>query len=145
CRAARAGRPERFPSPPPRRASQRLRLAAGVARRRGGLVVVQDRELVRGHVVVPLARVASGEEGAAALRGAWRDLAGREASRVERVGVVRHTVLSRRYEVEGSRVVERAGRARGAARVIALTDLSSLPHGGLLEKVLVLAKVAPAP
>ncbi|HKC26280.1 MAG TPA: A/G-specific adenine glycosylase [Thermoanaerobaculia bacterium] len=145
CRAARAGHPERFPSPRPRHASQRLRLAAGVARRRGGLVVVEDRELVRGHVVVPLARVASGEEAAAALRGAWRDLAGREPSRVERVGVVRHTVLSRRYEVEVFRVVEGAGRARGVARVIALTDLSVLPHGGLLRKVLVLAKVSTAP
>jgi A/G-specific adenine glycosylase len=145
CRAAKAGRPELFPSPPPRLSTQRLRLAAGVARRHGGLVVVEDRELVRGHLVVPLARVAPGEESAGALRDAWRGLAGREPSRVEAIGIVRHSVLSRRYDVQVFRVVEGARRERSAARVIALTELSAFPHGGLLKKVLALAKLSPAP
>ena len=141
CRARAAGAPERYPAPRPRKPPVRVRLAAGVAWRRGRLVLVPDGRLVPGHLVVPLA-VPDGDDSAAALRAAWPELAGRRARRLEPAGRVRHAVLERRYDVDVFRVVEGAA-ARGARpELLAPDELERAPIGGLTRKVLALTRGA---
>ncbi len=146
CRAHALGRPEAFPAPRARKAAVRLRLAAGVARRAGRLVLVDDAHLVRGHLVVPLLELAAGADAALRLRAAWPSLAGRRAKRLSPLGTVRHAILERRYVVEVF-AVEEAGPTdeRVPVRPVHPRDLESEPRGGLLGKVLALSASAGSP
>ena len=143
CRARALGRPGAFPAPRPGPAAVRVRLAAGVARRGGRLVLVPDAWLVPGHLVVPLVAVAGEADARDALRAAWPRLSGRIASRLVPRGAVRHAVLERRYAVEVFRVVEgppaRRRLAAPPVRLVPAARLASEPRGGLLAKVLALS------
>lgn len=134
CGAAAEGAPERYPSPPPRTPPRRIRLAAGLALRGKRLVLVPDRLLVDGHLVVPLVALEPGEDAATALARAWPDLAGRRAASLEPLGTVPHSVLERRYRVELFRVTEGARAGRATVRLVAPERLDQVPHGGLLRK-----------
>ncbi len=134
CAAAAEGTPERYPSPPPRTPPRRLRLAAGLALRGGRLVLVPDRHLVDGHLVVPLVALDPGEDAASALNQAWPGLAGRKAASLEPLGRISHSVLERRYRVELFRVTEGPRAGRAAVRLVAPGRLDGVPHGGLLRK-----------
>lgn len=146
CRARALGRPEAFPAPRPRKAAVRLRLAAGVARRTGRLVLVDDVHVVRGHLLVPMLELAEGADAARRLRAAWPSLAGRRATRLATLGSVRHAVLERRYVVEVF-AVEESGSAdqRVPVRLVLPGALEAEPRGGLLGKVLALSAGANAP
>ncbi|MFN7988008.1 MAG: A/G-specific adenine glycosylase [Thermoanaerobaculia bacterium] len=137
CRARASGRPEAFPVPRARKAPVHVRLAAGLARRRGRVVLVEDRILVPGHLVLPLVEVPDGADAGAALRAAWPRLAGRRAARLVSLGTVRHAVLERRYAVEAFAVTEgpRDGAAPGS-RALLPEELANEPRGGLLPKLL---------
>ncbi len=155
CRARASGRPEEFPRSRPRKASVSVRLAAGVARRRGRLVLVEDAFLVPGHLVVPLVEVEAGDDAARALAAAWPRLAGRPVSQVAFAATVRHAVLERRYAVEVFVVTEapRISRApgRGATsgapgpRLLFPEELAGVPRGGLMRKILALSAPEPDP
>lgn len=140
CRALASGRPETFPARRARKAPVRVRLAAGLTLRRGRLVLVEDRVLVPGHLVLPLVEVPEGTEARETLRAAWPRLAGRRATRLVSLGTARHAVLERRYAVELFEVTEGA-RARTAARIRSLrpAELEKEPRGGLLPKLLALS------
>jgi A/G-specific adenine glycosylase len=146
CRARAEGTPECFPSRRARRPARSVRLAAGVARRRGRVVLVEDVHLVRGHVVVPLVEVAEGGDARSTLASAWARLAGRDVARLAPLGVVRHSVLDRRYVVEVFDVVEGA-TSRGGSRPHVLTagEIEATPRGGLLGKVLSLSAPSEEP
>lgn len=146
CRARALGRPEAFPAPRPRKPAVRLRFAAGVARRAGRLVLVDDAHLVRGHLVVPMLELPAGSDAAVRLRAAWPALAGRDASRLAPLGTVRHAVLERRYAVEVF-AVEESGPADGRVpvRLVLPGALAAVPRGGLLGKVLALSASANVP
>jgi A/G-specific adenine glycosylase len=143
CRALESGRPESFPARRPRKPAVRVRLAAGVARRHGHLVLVEDLFLVPGHLVVPLVEVPRDADAGEALRAAWPRLAGRRAKRIVPVGTARHSVLERRYGVEVFEVTE-GKTAFGAPllRLVRPAELTREPRGGLLPKLLALS--APA-
>ena len=146
CRALASGQPESFPVRRPRKPAVRIRLAAGVARRRGLLVLVEDPFLVRGHLVVPLVEVAEGSDAGEALRAAWPRLAGRLATRVVPVGTARHSVLERRYGVEVFQVTEgKAATGAPRLRLVHPGELSAEPRGGLLPKLLALSAPAAGP
>ena len=142
CSALATGRTEDFPSPRPRKPTVRIRLAAGLAVRRGRLVLVEDELLVPGHLVAPLVAVPNGADASETLRAAWPRLAGCRATRLERAGAVRHAVLARRYHVEVFEITEAGvrGEATGAARsrLLRPKELEKEPRGGLLSKVLAL-------
>ncbi len=147
CRALASGRPEAFPASRPRKPTVSLRLAAGLARRRGRVVLLQDAILVPGHLVVPLVGVAAGADAREALSAGWPGLAGRPAARLTPVGTVRHAVLERRYSIEVFEVTEepaisRASRRRATPRpglrLLLPEELDREPRGGLLRKILAL-------
>ena len=146
CRARALGRPEAFPAPRARKAAVRLRFAAGVARRSGRLVLVDDAHLVRGHLVVPMLELPAEADAARLLGAAWRSLSGRRARRLSPLGCVRHSVLERRYVVEVF-AVEESGPANGRVpvRLVPPRALEAEPRGGLLGKVLALTASADAP
>ena len=148
CRARALGRPEAFPAPRVRKAVVRLRLAAGVARRSGRLVLVDDAHLVRGHLLVPMLELPAEADAARRLHATWLSLAGRRAKRLSPLGTVRHAVLERRYVVEVF-AVEETGPADGriTVRLVHPGALEAEPRGGLLGKVLALSAgpIAPAP
>ncbi len=153
CRALASGRPESFPRSRPRKPSVSVRLAAGLARRRGRVVLVKDVFLVSGHLVVPLVEVAPGVDAGQALAAAWPRLAGRAAARLTLSGIVRHAVLERRYSVEVFEVAELAEGSRvprgpgtpGAARprLLLPEELAKEPRGGILRKILGLTPRGP--
>jgi A/G-specific adenine glycosylase len=145
CRAAREGRPERYPRPSARKPLRHVRLAAGFARRGARIVVHEDLEMVKGHVSVPAVRLGADEEPASALAASWPSVAGRAVTALEPLGTLRHSVLERRYTVEVFRVHEGARERRGTARVMSLNELRELPRGGLLSKVLALVNLSFAP
>lgn len=146
CLARAAGEPERYPARRPAKPPVRLSLAAGVAWRKGRLVLVEDGHLVPGHLVVPLAE-AGGRDAGRALAEAWPALAGRRVARLERAGRVRHSVLERRYDVEVFRVFEGPPARRSRAVLLRPDELGGAPLGGLTRKALALASrpAAPAP
>ncbi len=148
CRARALGSPEAFPAPRARKAAVRLRLAAGVARRSGRLVLADDVHLVRGHLLVPVIELPEGADVARRLGAAWPSLAGRRAKRISPLGSVRHAVLERRYVVEVF-AVEESGPVDGRVpvRLVLPRELEAEPRGGLLGKVLALSgcENAPAP
>jgi A/G-specific adenine glycosylase len=149
CRALASGRPEAFPPSRPRKPTVSVRLAAGLAYRRGRVVLVDDVFLVPGHLVVPLVEVAARADAGRALATAWPRLAGRPAARLTPSGTVRHAVLERRYSVEVFEVTEASGGSRasrgpatpGAARprLFLPEELEKEPRGGLLRKILALS------
>jgi A/G-specific adenine glycosylase len=152
CRALALGRPEAFPQRRPRKQTVSVRLAAGLARRRGRLLLVEDAFLVPGHLVVPLVEVAAGVDAERALAAAWPRLAGHPAARLTLSGTVRHAVLERRYSVEVFEVSEASGAtgvsrvSRGPAtpgaarpRLFLPEELEKEPRGGLLRKILALS------
>lgn len=147
CRALASGHPAAFPAPRQRKAAVRLRLAAGLARRGGRLVLVDDALLVPGHLVVPLVEVRDGDDSGDALRAAWPSLAGRRAARLRPVGTVRHSILERRYAVEVFAVTEGAAGLPAATRPVLLgaAGLAKAPRGGLLPKVLALSAAPSGP
>jgi len=146
CRARATGRPEAWPAPRGRKAAVNVRLAAGVARRRGRLVLVPDSRLVPGHLVVPLVEVAGEADAARALAAAWPRLAGRRAARLEPLGSVRHAVLERRYRVDVYRVAEGSAARPGARPLLrSEEELAAEPRGGLLAKVLALSSPGAGP
>ena len=147
CRAFAGGHPERYPRPPERRATKAIRLAAAVARRRGRLLLVEDGELVRGHLVVPVFRLHAGERPEDVLRKEWEAVAGRGVRTLEPLGKLRHSVLDRRYRVDVFALEESPGAPARAERARRLRlareeDLSRHAHGGLLKKILALERRA---
>jgi A/G-specific adenine glycosylase len=146
CRARALGHPEAFPAPRARKAVVQLRFAAGVARRSGRLVLVDDAHLVRGHLLVPMLELPSEAVAARRLRAAWPFLAGRRAKQLSPLGSVRHAVLERRYVVEVFSV-EETGPADGRVpvRLVLPGALEAEPRGGLLGKVLAISASASAP
>jgi A/G-specific adenine glycosylase len=148
CRALASGCPEAFPGSRPRKPTVSVRLAAGLARRRGRLVLVEDDFLVPGHLVIPLVEVAAGANAREALYAAWPGLAGRPAARLTPAGTVRHAVLERRYSIEVFEVTEasavsRVSRGRATPgpmpRLLLPEELAREPRGGLMRKVLALS------
>lgn len=147
CRALASGRPEAFPASRPRKPTVSVRLAAGLARRCGRVVLVQDLILVPGHLVVPLVGVAAGADARGVLSAAWPGLAGRPAARLTRAGTVRHAVLERRYSIEVFEVTEESATSRDSRgrptpgprlRLLLPEELAREPRGGLLRKILAL-------
>lgn len=140
CRAHLCGRPDDYPAPSRRPPVCRIEMAAGAAFRSGRLVLARDHEFVEGHWSLPAVVVESADLAAGRLRMAWGALAGRNVARIEAAGRLAHSVLDRRYVVHLFLVEEepreRAGPPRVTTRNIRASDLSCLPHGGLLRKAL---------
>jgi len=146
CLARASGRAAEFPARVPRKPTVSVRLAAGIARRRGRLVLLVDAFLVPGHLVVPLVEVGAAGDAGRILASAWPGLAGRLARRIDFAGTVRHAVQERRYAVDVFEVTEasRIGRvpAKADARQLRLllpTELEKEPRGGILRKLLALS------
>lgn len=152
CIAAREGRPERYPRAVKRKATTVLRFVAGLAFRRGRLVLVEDALLVRGHLVPPLFPVPPGTTPAEVLRKEWGPAAGREVGALVRLGTVRHPVLERRYIVDvftveekaPSPAVRRSRTTRRKPRLLRPAELVGHAHGGFLRKALLLFRRASA-
>jgi len=144
CAAAREGRPERYPRTAKRHETTTLRFVTGLALRRGRLVLVDDRQLVRGHLMTPLFPVRGGGNPEAVLRKEWRPAAGRDAGRLVPRGKLRHSILDRRYVVDVFTVEEKTSSPRDpharanrpGLRLILPAELSGHAHGGLLLKIL---------
>ncbi len=153
CRARRLGNPEAFPPRRRQKAPRTIHLVAGVATRRGRIVLVEDDEIVHGHVTVPLFHVPAGQRPATVLRRGWENVAGRLAGAAEPLGTLRHAVLDRRYRVDVFRLEEkgaspsllspqgeghRAKRTRTGSRIRLLreSELTRHAHGGLTVKLL---------
>ncbi len=152
CAARAGGLEESLPRPAPRRAPRRIRVASGVALRDGRVVLVPDREYVKGHWNVPTVRLPDGPDGApadaaAALLSAWPAAAGCRARAVEAIGAFSHSVLDRLYRVELFAVREapapgtRGGRVGRAVRTEE-PAAPAVPHGGALSKAL--ARLSPS-
>ncbi len=145
CRAAASGTPEAFPRAATRVATKTIHLAAAIVERRKKILLVEDREMVAGHLVLPLVRVRAGDRPAKVLRRWWKRFAGRDVSALEPVATLRHSVLERRYLISlftfkenlPRRSPGRRGR-RAASRLRALppSQISRHAHGGLLLKAL---------
>jgi A/G-specific adenine glycosylase len=143
CRAATSGKPEAFPLAPRRPKPRTIPLVAGIVERGKKILLVEDKELVPGHLVVPLFRIPAGEGPVRFLRRGWKRLAGREAGALERVATLRHSVLDRRYTISLFTFEEKpptpALRPPPESRRIRLlspSQISRHAHGGLLLKVL---------
>jgi len=153
CEAKRRGTPERFPVRRRSKPTRTLHLVAGVAWRGSRLVLVKDRDIVPGHLIVPLFSVPAGRRPANVLRKEWENVAGRPAGALEPLGKLRHSVLDRRYLVEVFTLEEetaspslrfpqetrrRAERPRSKSRIRLLreSELSRHAHGGLTVKLL---------
>jgi A/G-specific adenine glycosylase len=146
CSGLRTGDPSRFDGPSERRPTRRLVLAAGLARRQGRLVLVLDREMVRGHLTLPFTTVAGGDEPAAALRRQWADLTGRTARRIRPAGRMTHAVLDRRYSVHLFTVDEgEVSSARRPVNLVREESVSSIVRGSFLDKALAAAAPARGP
>ena len=145
CRAAASGTPEAFPRAPRRPPTRHVHLVAAIVRRDRKILLVKDREIVPGHLVVPLFSVPAGRPPEDLLRKGWKRLTGRDAGALERVATLRHSVLERRYLVTLFTFRENLPRRspalrqrRAAPRIRALSpsQISRVAHGGLLLKVL---------
>ncbi len=153
CRARATGAPETYPRAPKRKSATSFHLVAGVTRRRGRLLLIEDKLLVRGHLIVPMFPVGSGRPPKEILRKGWRRLTGRMPGPLTLAGSLRHSVLTRRYRVDVFSFEENlpsAGRngPRGRERtrpgafshypfrLVRDRDISRHEHGGLLLKIL---------
>ena len=145
CRAAASGTPEAFPLAARRVPPRRIHLAAGIVERKRKILLVEDREIVPGHVLVPMFPVRGGQRPANVLRRGWKRLAGRDAVGLEGVATLHHSVLERRYRISLFTFKEKppspVRRRSHRADVIrtCLISPGQIPrhaHGGLLLKVL---------
>jgi hypothetical protein len=120
---------------------------AGIVERGKKILLVEDREIVPGHVLVPMFPVRGGRRPANVLRRGWRRLAGRDVVALEPVATLRHSVLERRYQISlftfkenlppRSPAFRRSPEARGSTpRLLSPSQISLQAHGGLLLKVL---------
>jgi len=139
CVAADSGRPEAYPAPRPRRASEKVSLLAALVRDAAARVLLvrrpTDTSLLADTWELPWVReqavFAAQEALAARYGGRW--------SLGETLGEVRHTITHRRLRVElraahlsdGERVGEGA-----EARWLAPAELAELPRSSLLDKLL---------
>ena len=137
CVSGRSG------APPPRTAVRRppptrVRVAAGVAWRRGRLVVVRDAEMVRGHWTLPGIRCGAMDNAARVLSAAWPTLTGRETAGLRSMGRLTHAVLDRRYTVDVFEVDEAPGprAVPQGCRLVREADVPRLERGSFLEKAL---------
>jgi A/G-specific adenine glycosylase len=144
CRARRSGPVVRLASSSAGGRPRPLLLAAGLAKRRGRLLLVPDREMVAGHLTLPSVRVAPGADPEGALVASWPELAGREARAAFPAGRVAHAVLDRRYTVHLFRVEEGPATkgAPAAVRLASEAELPDLVRGSFLDKA-VLAAAGP--
>ncbi len=154
CRAATSGKPEAFPLAPRRPEPRTIHLVAGIVEREKKILLVKDKELVPGHLIVPLFRIPAGQRPANVLRRGWRRLTRREVGPLEKVATLRHSVLNRRYLVslftfKEKRTVPPRSRQPvsdepsfpGPAppsriSLLSPSQISRHAHGGLLLKVL---------
>jgi len=148
CRAAASGKPEGFPRKPRRPAPRSIHLVGAIVQRKKRILLVEDREIVPGHVVIPMFPVRGGQRPADVLRRGWQRLARHDAVALEAVATLRHSVLERRYLISLFTFKENplprspARRSRpethGPNRIspVRSSDLSRHAHGGLLLKVL---------
>jgi A/G-specific adenine glycosylase len=145
CRAAARGTPEAFPRAATRVPPKTIHLVGAIVERDGKILLVEDQEFVPGHLVIPLFRFPAGKGPAKFLGRGWRVLAGREAGAPERVAVLRHSVLERRYRISLFTFKEdllcrspapRGRRAAPRIRALSPSQISRVAHGGLLLKVL---------
>jgi A/G-specific adenine glycosylase len=143
CKGAASGKPEGFPRRPRRPQSRAIHLVAGIVERKNKILLVEDKELVPGHLIVPLFPVRIGQRPANVLRRGWERIAHRKVTALETVATLRHSVLDRRYvaslftfkekpPVPPLRVPPESGRVR----LFSPSQISRLAHGGLLLKVL---------
>ncbi len=143
CRAAASGKPEGFPRRPRRPQPRAIHLVAGIVERKKKILLVEDKELVPGHLIVPLFRTPAGERPAKFLRRGWKRLTGGTVTAVSRVATLRHSVLDRRYVVSlftfkenpPAPLLPRPHEA-GGIRLLSFRQISRQAHGGLLLKVL---------
>lgn len=145
CRAAASGMPEAFPRAAARVPPRTIHLAGAIVERGKKILLVEDREFVPGHLVVPLFRFPAGKRPEDFLGRWWKRIAGRDVGAIEPVAVLRHSVLERRYRISlftfeeslPRRAPARPGR-RAASRLQALSpgQIARVAHGGLLLKVL---------
>ena len=147
CTAAASGKPEGFPRRPHPAKPRSIHLVAGIVERGKKLLLVEDEELVPGHLTVPLFRIPAGQRPANVLRRGWERVARRKATALEPVATLRHSVLNRRYLVSLFTFKEKTlgpSRSRqpesdeGGRRIRLLSpnQISRHAHGGLLLKVL---------
>ena len=157
CRAAASGKPEGFPRRSRPAKPKSIHLVAGIVERGEKILLVDDEELVPGHLTVPLFRIPAGQRPANVLRRGWKRLTGRGAVALERVATLRHSVLDRRYLVslftfKEKRTVPPHSRQPGSddafsralvprvpasrIRLLSPSQISRHAHGGLLLKVL---------
>lgn len=141
CTGRRAKDPTQFDAPRVRRRPRRVVLAAGLARRRGRLVLVPDREMVRGHLTLPYTIVAGANDPDAELRRLWPDLAGRDAWRVRPAGRMTHVVLDRRYSIHLF-TVDEGDRSPAPSPVTLVREerIPALARGSFLDKALAVAR-----
>ena len=146
CAARKAGDPSRFDPPARRSPPRRVVLAAGLATRRGRIVLVPDREMVRGHWTLPFAKVPDGRDPAGTLEREWPRLAGRAARSLRPAGRVVHAVLDRRYSVHLF-AVEEGGRAPASPRLslVSEAEVTAVARGSFLDKALAAARKASEP
>jgi A/G-specific adenine glycosylase len=143
CRAAASGKPEGFPRRPRRTQSRAIHLVAGIVERKKKILLVEDKELVPGHLVPPMFPAPTGEGSAKFLRKGWKRLTGHTVTAVSRVATLRHSVLDRRYLVSLFTFIEkspvpplRLPPESGRVRLLSPSQISRQAHGGLLLKVL---------
>ena len=164
CTAAATGTPEGYPRAAARKPTTKIHLVAGIVRRDRKILLVEDREIVKGQLVPPMFPVGRGERPAKVLRRGWGAVAGREAGALEKVATLRHSVLERRYRVDlftfeeiPLRTSPALGRSpeKGEPRpptsltrrllLVRPSDLERHPHGGLLLKLLAAWRAHRAP
>ncbi len=140
CSARRAADPARFDLPRGSRRPRQVTLEAGLARRRGRLVLVPDLEMVRGHLTLPCTAVEEAGQPGAALGRRWPELAGRTARRVRSLGRISHSVLDRRYTVHLFAVEEGdRSAARPLVTLVRPERVPTLARGSFLDKALSLS------
>lgn len=139
CHAAALGRPESFPAPRRRRASERRRLVAALVRDAAGRALLfrrpADDSLLAGTWELPWTEAAEGGdcEGALAARYGGRWALG------ESLGEVRHTITHRALRVEIRAATHADGNAvreSFEARWVGESDLAALARSSLVDKLL---------
>lgn len=148
CRAAARGTPEAFPRAANRVSPKTIHLVGAIVERGKKILLVEDREMVAGHLVPPMLRVRASGRPANVLRRWWKRFAGRDVTALERVATLRHSVLERRYLISlftfkenplppssVARPRRRSREPRGL-RALSPSQISRVAHGGLLLKVL---------
>jgi A/G-specific adenine glycosylase len=161
CKGRKSGDPEKYPSMIKRPVPRVIRLVAGLAFRKGRIVLVEDAHLVRGsgHLTVPLFEVRPAakendeEHHGSLLRREWKRAAGRGVAHVRPLGTLRHSVMNRRYLVSLYLLREfpvglspiGLSSSRLLVRLVRPADLALHARGGLLEKVVAAWRLARRP